>query len=365
MPVRLCAKAEPDVADPLHLLRPEARMYERLPDRKYDVAGLGNALVDALVLMDEGDFLAERGITRGQMTPVDDQKWGAIHGELKHHGVEIQSGGSCGNTIAGLGFLGAQAIYAGQVGDDKLGHLFADRMIEACGQHALSWSRKVATGKCLSIVSTIDAERTMLTDLGAAVTMDGLGSFDEVIRNSRLVHITGYLLLGEPMASRAEEAMAVGVQEQIPVSLDVADPFVVNMVKERMWGLIEEFVDIVFMNEEEAKALTGTDDLDAAIEAVADVVDTVVMKLGSRGSVVIHRGERIEAGVFPVEAVDTTGAGDAYAAGFLYGYVHGWGARRSADLGARIASMTVGQLGAVVRDAGRMQAAIEASATSA
>ena len=337
-------------------------MYERLPDRKYDVAGLGNALVDALVLMDEAEFLASQNITRGQMTPVDDARWRSIHDQLQHHGVEIQSGGSCGNTIAGLGLLGASAIYAGQVGDDELGRLFADRMNEACGQHALSWSRKVATGKCLSIVSSVDAERTMLTDLGAAVTMDGLGTFDEVIRNSRIVHITGYLLLGEPMASRAEEAMAIGVQEQIPVSLDVADPFVVHTVRDRMWASIEEFVDIVFMNEEEAKALTGTDDLDAAIEAVADVVDTVVMKLGSKGSVVMHRGERFEAGVFPVDAVDTTGAGDAYAAGFLYGYVNGWDPRRSAELGARVASMTVGQLGAVVRDADRLRSAIHATA---
>jgi sugar/nucleoside kinase (ribokinase family) len=340
-------------------------MYDRLPDRKYDVAGLGNALVDALVLMDDVEFLKSRGFARGQMTPVNDQQWEAVFAELQHHGVEIQSGGSCGNTIAGLGFLGASAIYAGQVGEDKLGRLFAERMDEACGHHALSWTRNVSTGKCLSIVSKDDAERTMLTDLGAAVTMDGLGSFDEVIRDSRVVHITGYLLLGEPMASRAEEAMAVGVQEQIPVSLDVADPFVVHTVRDRMWAAMEEFVDIVFMNEEESKALAGTDDLDAAIAEVADVVDTVVMKLGRRGSVVMHKGERFEVGVFPVDAVDTTGAGDAYAAGFLYGYIHGWGPQRSAELGARVASMTVGQLGAVVRDQKRMRAAIAATTAGA
>jgi sugar/nucleoside kinase (ribokinase family) len=336
-------------------------VYERLPDRKYDVAGLGNALVDALVLMDESDFLQSHGLARGHMTPVDHDRWQTVFKELQHHGVEIQSGGSCGNTIAGLGFLGASAIYAGQVGDDQLGHLFAKRMEEACGQHALRWTKKTSTGKCLSIVSTKDAERTMLTDLGAAVTMDGLGDFDNVVRNSRIVHITGYLLLGEPMASRAEEAMAVGVQEQIPVSLDVADPFVVNTVRDRMWAAIEEFVDIVFMNEEEAKALAQTDDVEEALAKVCEVVDTVVMKLGGKGSVVVHKGERVNVGVFPVKAIDTTGAGDAYAAGFLFGYVNGWDARRSAELGARIASMTVGQLGAVVRDGSRMQEAISAT----
>lgn len=336
-------------------------MYDRLPDRKYDVAGLGNALVDALVLMDDADFLTAHGITRGHMTPVDHARWQAVFREIQKHGVEIQSGGSCGNTIAGLGFLGASAIYAGQVGDDQMGHLYAARMDEACGQHALRWTREATTGKCLSIVSKTDAERTMLTDLGAAVTMDGLGTFDEVVRSSRVVHITGYLFLGEPMASRAEEAMAIGVQEQIPVSLDVADPFVVHSVRDRMWHAIEEFVDIVFMNEEEAQTLTGTQDLEAALAAVAEVCDTVVMKLGSKGSIVVHKGERVEVGVFPVTAVDTTGAGDAYAAGFLYGYVHGWSAARSAELGARVASMTVGQLGAVVRDGDRMKGAIQAT----
>ena len=336
-------------------------MYSRLPNRKYDVAGLGNALVDALVLMDDADFLKAHGFTRGHMTPVDHERWQAVFRELQQHGVEIQSGGSCGNTIAGLGFLGASAIYSGQVGDDQMGHLFAERMNEACGQHSLRWSRSVSTGKCLSIVCKDDAERTMLTDLGAAVTMDDLGPFDEVIRNSRVVHITGYLLLGEPMASRAEEAMAIGVQEQIPVSLDVADPFVVSMVRDRMWHALEEFVDIVFMNEEEALTLTETTDLEEALARVAEVVDTVVMKLGSKGSVVVHKGERVEAGVFPVDAVDTTGAGDAYAAGFLYGYVHEWSAQRSAELGARVASMTVGQLGAVVRDGSRMEEAVAAT----
>lgn len=336
-------------------------MYDRLPDRKYDVAGLGNALVDALVRMDDREFLVSHGLNRGHMTPVDHARWQAVFHEVQKHGVEIQSGGSCGNTIAGLGFMGSSAIYAGQVGDDQMGHLFAARMNEACGQHALSWTKKVATGKCLSIVSSTDAERTMLTDLGAAVTMDGLGEFDEVIRNSRIVHITGYLLLGEPMASRAEEAMAVGVQEQIPVSLDVADPFVVATVRDRMWACLQEFVDIVFMNEEEALTLCETDSVEAALARVAEDVDTVVLKLGSKGALVSHKGAKTTVGIHPVEAVDTTGAGDAFAAGFLHGYVHGWDAARSADLGARVASMTVGQLGAVVRDGERMKAAVEAA----
>lgn len=326
--------------------------------RRYDVAGLGNALVDALVRMDDKPFLLAHGLDRGHMTPVDHARWQAIFHEIQEHGVEIHSGGSCANTIAGLGFMGAQSIYCGQVGDDQLGHLYAARMKEACGEHALLWTREANTGKCLSVVSETDAERTMLTDLGAAVMMHDLGPFPDIIRSSRVLHVTAYLLLGEPMASRAREAMAVAVQEQIPVSIDVADPFVVSTVRDAMWAAIEEFADIVFMNEEEATTLAGVDDPIAALDKVAEICDTVVLKLGSRGSVVQHRGERVTAGVHPVEAIDTTGAGDAYAAGFLYGYVRGWGAARSADLGSRTAALTVAQLGAVVRDAEAMQDAI-------
>lgn len=327
-------------------------------DRRYDVAGLGNALVDALVRMDDKPFLLSHGLDRGHMTPVDHARWQAIFEEIQEHGVEIHSGGSCANTIAGLGFLGARSIYCGQVGDDQLGHLYAARMEEACGGHCLNWTKAANTGKCLSIVSATDAERTMLTDLGAAVTMDDLGDFPGIIRQSRVLHVTAYLLLGEPMAARAREAMAVAVQEQIPVSIDVADPFVVSTVREAMWAAIEEFADIVFMNEEEATTLAGVDDPLEALDKVAEICDTVILKLGGRGSVVQHRGQRVTAGVHPVEAIDTTGAGDAYAAGFLYGYVRGWDAARSADLGSRTAALTVAQLGAVVRDAEAMQDAI-------
>lgn len=329
--------------------------------RAYDVAGLGNALVDALVRMDDVEFLKAHGITRGHMTPVDHERWQAVFHEIQVHGVEIHSGGSCANTVASLGFLGAKGIYCGNVGDDQLGHLYSRRMEEACGEHALIWTREGNTGKCLSIISSVDAERTMLTDLGAAVHMHDLGRFRDIIPNSRLLHVTGYLMLGEPMRSRAHEAMAIAAQHELPISLDVADPFVVGVVKDEMWHAIEEFANIVFLNEEEARTLTGEADPEAALARVARVCDTVVVKLGRRGSLVQHRGRRAQVGVHAAQAIDTTGAGDSYAAGFLYGYLNGWSPARAADLGARVAAMAVGQIGAVVRDRDRMRAAAVAA----
>ncbi|NOY25784.1 MAG: adenosine kinase [Oligoflexia bacterium] len=330
-----------------------------LPARRFHVAGLGNALVDALVRIDDDQILARMGFTRGLMHPVDHAAWQAAFEQLQHFGVEIHSGGSCANTVAALGLLGLDTVYCGQVGDDQLGHLYASRMQEACGGHALQFTKDLATGKCLSIISSSDAERTMLTDLGAAVALPGLGRFADEIRDSRILHLTGYLLLAEPMASRAMEAIAVANREEIPVSLDVADPFVVDSVRDRMWEIVQEFADVVFLNADEATALVGCSP-EEAIHKIGEVCQTVVLKLGSRGSLVKHGDDLFAVGIHPTDALDTTGAGDAYAAGFLYGYVNGWSPRRSGDLGSRIASLTVGQVGAVVRDPLALKAAVDA-----
>lgn len=329
-----------------------------LPPR-FHVSGLGNALVDALVRIDDDAILSRMNLHRGLMHPVDHQTWQRAFEQLQHFGVQIHSGGSCANTVATLGLLGLDTVYCGQVGDDQLGHLYASRMTEACRGHALVFTKEMATGKCLSIISASDAERTMLTDLGAAVALPGLGRFADEIRDSRLFHTTGYLLLGEPMASRAMEAIAIAAQEQIPVSLDVADPFVVDTVRDRMWAVIEEFADIVFLNADEARALTGRSP-EEAIHEIGRACHTVVLKLGGRGSLVKHGDDLYPVAVHPTQAVDTTGAGDAYAAGFLYGYVNGWTPDRSGDLGSRLASLTVGQVGAVVRDPAALQAAVRA-----
>lgn len=329
------------------------------PSRRFHVAGLGNALVDALVRIDDDEILARMDLTRGQMHPVDHATWQSAFEQLQRFGVQIHSGGSCANTIASLGLLGMDTIYCGQVGDDQLGRLYASRIEEACGGHALQFTKTMATGKCLSIISASDAERTMLTDLGAAVALPGLGRFADEIRESGLLHVTGYLLLGGPMASRAMEAIAVANQEEIPVSIDVADPFVVDMVRDRMWEVVEEFADIVFLNAEEARALVGRSP-EEAIHEIGEVCHTVVLKLGGRGSLVKHGDDLFPVAVHQTQAVDTTGAGDAYAAGFLYGYVSGWSPDQSGDLGSRIAALTVGQVGAVVRDRAVLKAAVEA-----
>jgi len=327
-------------------------------NQRLDVAGLGNALIDALVRVDDERILDTLDLKRGQMHPVDHETWQRAYDLVAPLGIEIQSGGSCANTVATLGLMGLQGSYCGQVGDDEYGTLYGNSLMECCGQHELSKSAAQPTGKCLSIISGVDAERTLLSDLGAAVTMSQLGDFREVIRSSRVLHITGYLLLGDPMRQRAFEAIHIANDSGVKVSLDVADPFVVGAVGSVMWDAIE-LADIVFCNEMEAMALCGGTPKDA-LSALSESVDTVVVKLGSRGSLISHMGQRYTVGIHPVSPVDTTGAGDAYAAGFLYGLLAGWSPDRAGDLGSRIAALTVGRLGAVVRDRVALAQAIRA-----
>ena len=338
-----------------------APMFERPAHARFDVAGLGNALVDALVRMDDALILEGSGLARGHSTPIDHDRWQAIFHEIQVHGVQIRSGGSGANSIATLGYLGARTIFCGQVGDDQLGRLYARSMEEACGAHALHWTRDSNTGKCLSIISTRDAERTMLTDLGAAVLLPELGEFAGVIPQAAVLHVEGYLLLGDPMLTRAREAITIARETGVKVSLDVSDPFVVKLTRSLLWDLLPS-VDVLFMNEEEAANLVPEAQTpQEALEAVAERVSTVVLKLGAKGALVAHQGERVQVAAHRVAAIDTTGAGDCFAAGFLFGFTHGWNPARSADLGARVAAQAVAQVGAVVTDRPALAAAVAAA----
>jgi len=325
----------------------------------HDVVGLGNALVDALVRIEDDEILSRLELTRGQMHPVDDARWQAVYDGLEALGATLATGGSCANTIVALGMMGARACFAGQVGNDSFGELYAAQMNEACGGHALQVSDAMATGKCLSIISASDAERTMLTDLGAAVALSGLGGFEARLRDARLLHLTGYLFLGGPMAETAWEAIRVAEASGVPIALDVADPFVIGAVGDAIHQVLRDHASIAFVNEEEARALTGLDAEPAAWK-LSEMLDTVIVKTGARGSLVVHAGELTRIGVHAVDALDTTGAGDAYAAGYLYGWLRDWHPSASGDLGARIASLVVAQVGAVCRKPETLRDAVRA-----
>ncbi len=329
----------------------------------YDVAGLGNALMDALVVLDDDALIAELGLVRGTMHPHDHAGWQRVYERVRTLGVVFDSGGSAANTCATVGRLGGRAIYCGQVGDDQMGQLYASLLERACGSHALRVSTTDATGKCLSLISARDAERTMITDLGAAVRLPELGSFADVLRHTRIAHFEGYSLLDGPMRQVVLEGMEVAHKAGARVSLDLSDPFVALQLRQLLLTIAEQWVDVLFLNAEEARMLAPSlDPEDACAHIAARLgVRTVALKLGAKGSVVSDNGELIRVAVVRVDAVDTTGAGDAYAGGYLFGLARGWPAYKCGRLASAVAGLAVAQIGAVVKDAEKLHAAVRAA----
>ncbi len=317
----------------------------------WDVAGIGNALVDALVVVEDDTVLEELGLRRGMMHPVDHDAWMAAYERLRRHKVTFESGGSCANTISTVGLLGGKAILCGLVGDDQMGQMYAKKVEDACGSHAIRFTRERATGKCLSIISAQDAERTMLTDLGAATELPHIGDFETALSTTTIVHFEGYGLLGGPMCDTVLTAMVHAKQSGAKISFDASDPFVVHQVKDRVWMVLREFADIVFLNADEARGLAGQPPEEAIHTIARDAnLTTLVVKLGGQGSLVLHKGQLSEIPIRRVKALDTTGAGDAYAGGFLYGLIQGWSPTDCGHLASAVAALTVGQIGAVVKD---------------
>lgn len=318
---------------------------------RYDLAGLGNALMDALVVVEDDHLLADLHLDRGTTHMVDHSSWEAAYDTVRQLKVTFDSGGSCANTVATVGLLGGAAVFCGQVGDDQMGRMYGSKLDETCGRHALQVSSTMATGKCLSIISASDAERTMVTDLGAAVALDALGEFEGMLRESKVGHFEGYMLLGPDSRAMVLDAMALVHRSGGLVSLDVSDPHVVGAITEDLRQIMRQHVDIVFLNADEARALTGKEP-EEAVHAVADElgIRTVIVKMGGKGSLVRHDGDLEQIGIRPVKAIDTTGAGDAYAGGYLYGLTQGWDPKRCGELAAAVAALTVSQIGAVVKD---------------
>ncbi len=332
---------------------------------RHEIAGLGNALVDALVVLDDDDVLTQMGLVRGTMHPVDDERWRQVHARVQHLDVTLDAGGSCANAVATAGLMGADSVYCGRVGDDEMGRMYGERMVQACGQHALQVTHGRPTGKCLSMISAHDAERTMVTDLGAATTIPDLEQVLALVSEARVTHFTGYTLFDEGVRSLVEQAMARVHEVGGLVSLDCADPVVIAIDRDMIWRLVETWADLVFLNAEEASMLTGATPREA-VHLIGERMRpgaTVVVKLGKEGSLILTGGRLEEIDIEPVAAVDTTGAGDSYAGGYLYGYVHGWSPRQCGELASAVAARVVAQVGARIHDAQLLRSMAEAHAS--
>ncbi len=290
-------------------------------DSSYDVIGIGNAIVDVLAQADDA-FLAEHGLNKGAMTLIDAAQAEALYAKMGS-GIEM-SGGSAANTMAGLAALGGSAAYVGKVSRDLLGLVF-HHDIQAIGVafDTAPLEGSPPTARCLILV-TPDAQRTMNTFLGACVEL-GPDDVDPArIGAAQVTYLEGYLW-DKPKAKEAFlKAAQIAHDAGRKVALTLSDAFCVQRHRDSFLELIDGHVDILFGNEHELMELYRTPSLDEALTAVRGACEVAAVTRSSRGSVILDGGAVYEVPVEPVEhVVDTTGAGDLYAAGFLYGYTQG------------------------------------------
>lgn len=320
-----------------------------------DVCGLGNALMDVLIALENDQPLDDLGLRKGIMHLVDEEAWGRAYSQVKTLHTDVYPGGSCANTISTLALLGANTLFCGQVADDEFGGRYKDALQGICGDHRLLTvpPGELGTGKCLSLISP-DGERTMLTSLGLCSDLGETQSFEDAIAHAKVFHVTGYPFTGGRMIETAKAALEIAKSHGVKISFDVADPFVVRFHRDITWEIIDRYADIVFTNEEEAKALCELEPSEA-LDELAERCDVAVVKLGGKGSLIKQGDRRVHIGVHKVDVVDTTGAGDAYSAGLLYGLVRGWDLARAGKLASRVAAETVAQTGAVVHKEGLLR----------
>ena len=307
------------------------------------MVGIGNALVDVLAHEDER-FLEEHGLVKGSMTLVDTERAEALYADMTT-GIEM-SGGSAANTVSGIASFGGRAGYIGRVFDDQLGAVFAhDMRSTGVVYRSHSAVEGPPTGRCL-IVVTPDAQRTMSTYLGSSEFFGPEHVDSELIASAQVTFLEGYLF-DRPEAKEAYwKASRVAHDAGRRVSLTLSDTFCVERHRHEWRDLVADQVDILFANEAEALALYEVDTFDEALAAARADVEVAVITRGPKGSVVARGDEVVAIAAHPVEVVDTTGAGDLYAAGFLFGFTQGRSMQACGTLGSVAASAVLGHTGA-------------------
>ena len=311
-----------------------------------DVLAIGNAIVDVFAQTDDS-FLERHGLTKGSMTLVDGERAEAIYDDMGP-GVEV-SGGSAANTAAGVASLGGSAAFIGKVRDDQLGHVYRHDLRAfgvAFDVPAAPADDPDPTARSLILV-TPDAQRTMNTNLGIAVRLEEADVDEALVESSAIVYAEGYLWDSDVARGAIEKSFAIARSAGRRVALTLSDSFCVERHPDTFARSIELGVDVLFANEAEALALSGAPDYDAAVDALAALVPIAFVTRGALGAVVTGDGRRHAVPAHPVEElVDTTGAGDLFAAGALYGLHRGADLPTCARLGALAAAEVISHVGA-------------------
>ena len=315
----------------------------KLKDSPIDLIGIGNAIVDVLVQV-EDSVLESNELKKGSMILIDEKKAANL---LHSIGPGLQtSGGSAANTLAGFASLGGKAGFIGRVKNDELGHIFTND-IRSVGTefNTVPTLKGPSTARCLILV-TPDAQRTMCTYLGASVQLEPEDIDLEMVAKSKILYLEGYLW-DSPSAKKAFIASAeLSKKSGGQVALSLSDSFCVDRHRESFIELVNNHIDILFANESEIISLYQSSSFEKALEKVQDKCEIAAITRSERGSVILERGNRWEIPAFKLgPVIDTTGAGDLYAGGFLHGYIQGANLFQSGCIGSLCAGQIVTQLG--------------------
>ncbi len=314
-----------------------------MTDTAFDVLGIGNAIVDVIAETSDA-FLGEQGLDKGTMHLIDEARARDLYGAMGP-GIEV-SGGSAANTIAGVAALGGRASFIGRVRDDELGEVFAhDIRAQGVSFTTATSTDGPLTARCLVLV-TPDAQRTMNTYLGACVHLSASDVDRDAVARVSAVYLEGYLWDAPEgpaiFAAAAQAAKAAGRD----VAMTLSDPFCVDRHRDAFLAFIREHVDILFANEVEIASLYQCSGFEDAAGRVSGDVKIAALTRSEKGSLIVAGSGRTVAAAHPTRVVDTTGAGDLYAAGFLYGYTTGASLERAARIGAVCAAEVISHIGA-------------------
>lgn len=308
----------------------------------YDVYGVGNALVDTEIKVTDAE-LAERNLRKGLMALVSTQDQDALVRSLNGRPTVDAAGGSAANTMVGIAQFGGKAFYTGKVGNDTMGSLYRLSMSEVGVEFDVE-ADDGATGTCIVLV-TPDGERTMQTSLGSSSALQPSDLHLGRIAQSKLLYVEGYLWGSPTAADAAELAMQTAREAGVPVALSLSDPAMVEFCGDALRRVTEAYVDILFCNEHEGGAFCGLIGRETILRSIGEGVPLVFMTCGGDGSLVWDRGSIQQVPGHKVTVVDTTGAGDVYASGVLYGLSQRMSPVDSAKLGSYASGYIVTRMG--------------------
>lgn len=308
------------------------------------IIGVGNSLVDYIIMLDNDSYLEKVSLPKGSMNLVEKNRIDEIFAELKPFIARKIAGGSAANTMNGLSKLNSDVSFVGKIGKDDTGEFFKNDLIKN-GVKPVLFHSQTSSGR-VSAMITPDSERTFATYLGASVELSAIDLHPDIFKGYDICYIEGYLVQNHELI---ETACKYAKSSNCSVCIDLASYNVVEQNYDFLNRIIDEYIDIVFANEEEAKAITGLNP-DEALEKLSKKTDIAIVKIGKNGSMIKKDGKKYTAGIRLANAIDTTGAGDLYAAGFLYGYINDFPIEKCAEIGSVTSGKIVEVLGAKMSD---------------